>query len=97
MGLLTTINIRTEKEDKKIERVIHEIAKAKLSVCCLQEVRRLKQGEINESFINTTVEKLRNVDQNCTNSVINEHLISSIKSSAEETLPIKEKTQLYQP
>ena len=34
-----TINIRTGKDDQKIERVIHEIAKAKLSICCLQEVR----------------------------------------------------------
>jgi len=58
MGLLTTINIRTEKEDKKIERVIHEIAKAKLSVCCLQEVRRLnnsvtvtnKQNEVEQKY-----------------------------------------------
>ena len=33
-----TINIRTRKDDQKIERVIPEIAKAKLSVYCLQEV-----------------------------------------------------------
>ena len=30
-----TINVRTGKNDQKIERVIHGIAKAKLSVCCL--------------------------------------------------------------
>jgi len=39
-----TINIRTGKEDQKIERVIHDVAKAKLSVCCLQEVRRLNNN-----------------------------------------------------
>ena len=33
------INIRLEKDDQKIVRVIHEIAKAKLSVCFLQELR----------------------------------------------------------
>ena len=39
-----TINICTGRGDKKIERVIHNIAKAKLSVCCLQEVRRLNDN-----------------------------------------------------
>ena len=41
-----TINIRTGKEDLKIEKVIHEIAKAKLSICCLQEVRRLNSNSV---------------------------------------------------
>ena len=35
------INIPTGKDDQKIERVVHEIAKTKRSVCCLQELRRL--------------------------------------------------------
>ena len=39
-----TINIFTGKGDKKIETVIHNIAKVKLSVCCLQEVRRLNDN-----------------------------------------------------
>ena len=41
-----TINIRTGKDDQKIERVIHKIAKAKLSVRCLQEVFRLNNSVI---------------------------------------------------
>ena len=35
-----------EKNDLKIERVIHEIAKAKLLVCCLQEERRLSNNSV---------------------------------------------------
>ena len=31
---------------KKTERVIHETAKAKLSVCCLQEVRRFNNNSV---------------------------------------------------
>ena len=41
-----TINIRTRKDDQRIERVIHEIVKGKLSVCCLQEVRRLNNHSV---------------------------------------------------
>ena len=41
-----TINIHTGKDDQKIERVIHEIVKAKLSVCCMQEVRRLNNNSV---------------------------------------------------
>ena len=41
-----TINIRTGKDDQKIERVIHEIAKAKLSVCCLQKVCCLNNNSV---------------------------------------------------
>ena len=50
------INIRTGKDDQKIERVIHETAKAKISVCCLQGVRRL-----NNSVI--VANKQKNVEQ----------------------------------
>ena len=41
-----TINIRTGKADQKIERVIHEIVKAKLPVRCMQEVRRLNNNSV---------------------------------------------------
>ena len=41
---IATINIHTGKYDQKIE--IHEIAKAKLSVCCLQEVRLLNNNSV---------------------------------------------------
>eukprot|EP00111_Clytia_hemisphaerica_P017270 TCONS_00051124-protein len=36
-----TINIRTGKDDEKLERVVNEISKANLSICGLQEVCRL--------------------------------------------------------
>ena len=39
-----TINIHTRNYDEKIE--IHEIAKAKRSVCCWQEVRRLNNNSV---------------------------------------------------
>jgi exonuclease III len=39
-----TINFRTGKDDEKIERTVHEIHKAGLSICGLQEVRRLNKG-----------------------------------------------------
>ena len=39
-----TTNLPTGKYDQKIERVINEISKANLSVCCLQEVRRLSNN-----------------------------------------------------
>lgn len=51
-----SINIRTGKDDEKIERVVHEADKAGLYICALQEVRRLNQGSAtvtcqrNESF-----------------------------------------------
>ena len=41
---LGTINVRTGREDQKLERIVHEINKANLSICALQEVRRLSQG-----------------------------------------------------
>ena len=39
-----TINVRTGKDDEKLERIISEISKAKLSICGIQEVRRIKSG-----------------------------------------------------
>ena len=57
----------------------------------------LKQPEICERFVNKVSEKLESIDLDSTNSEINENLISSIKSSAEETIPFQEKTRLYQP
>ena len=39
-----TINIHTRNYDEKIE--IHEIAKAKLSVCCCPEVCRLNNNSV---------------------------------------------------
>ncbi|XP_066912210.1 uncharacterized protein [Clytia hemisphaerica] len=48
---LGTINVRTTREDEKLEKVVKEIGKANLSICRLQEVRR-KNGsaliELNE-------------------------------------------------
>ena len=38
------VNIRTGKDDEKLERVINEINKAGLIICGLQEVRRLNNG-----------------------------------------------------
>ena len=39
-----TINIRTGRTDEKIESVVHQINRAGLTICGLQEVRRLKTG-----------------------------------------------------
>ena len=39
-----TINVRTCKDDEKLERVVQEVHKAKIEICALQEVRRLNQG-----------------------------------------------------
>ena len=36
-----TVNIRTGKEDIKLENVVHQINRARLAICGLQEVRRL--------------------------------------------------------
>ena len=52
----------------------------------------LKQPDISERFVNTTLEKLENLDLNSTNSVRNDRLISSINSATEDTLPVREKT-----
>ena len=49
----------------------------------------LKQPDISERFVNTTFEKLENLDLNSTNSVVNDHTISFINSATEETLPMR--------
>ena len=36
-----TVNIRTGKKDIKLENVVHQINRARLAICGLQEVRRL--------------------------------------------------------
>ena len=43
---IATINTCTGKDDQKIERVIHEIAKAKLSLCCLLEIPCLNNNSV---------------------------------------------------
>ena len=54
----------------------------------------LKQPDISEQFVNTTLENLENLDLNSINSVMNDRLISSISSATEETLPVREKTPM---
>ena len=49
----------------------------------------LKQSGISERFVNTTFEKLENLDLNSTNSVKNDHAISFINSATEEALPMR--------
>ena len=58
--------------------------------CCL------KRPDISKGFVNATLEKLENIDLNFTNSVMNDHLVSSIKFATEETLLMRGKTRLYQ-
>ena len=53
-----SVNIRTGKEDQKLENVVHQIHKAGLSICALQEVRRLRSGScIIESNFNDVLRK----------------------------------------
>ena len=49
-----TINIRTGKDDHKLQNVVNEISKAGLSVCGIQELRRLNTGSalIESSYEN---------------------------------------------
>ena len=47
-----TINIRTGRDDEKLERVIKEIDKAGLTICGLQEVRRLNKGSASVTVEN---------------------------------------------
>ncbi|XP_066925162.1 uncharacterized protein [Clytia hemisphaerica] len=53
---LGTINVRTAREDEKLEKVFKEIRKANLSICGLQEVRRknglalIELNELNEKY-----------------------------------------------
>ena len=57
----------------------------------------LKQLDISERYVIITLKKLEKLDLNSTNSVMNDRLISSTNSTTEETLPVREKTRLYQP
>ena len=40
------VNIRTGREDFRIEEAIRQMHRAKLSICCFQEVRRLNSGDL---------------------------------------------------
>ena len=51
-----TINVRTCKDDQKLERVVKEVHKANLEICALQEVRRLNQGSATIKCDNTKYE-----------------------------------------
>lgn len=51
-----TINVRTCKDDHKLEHAVQEIHKANLEICALQEVRRLKQGSAIVECGNTKYE-----------------------------------------
>ncbi|XP_066927730.1 craniofacial development protein 2-like [Clytia hemisphaerica] len=51
-----TINVRTCKDDLKLERVVQEIHKANLEISALQEVRRLKQGSATVKCDNSKYE-----------------------------------------
>ncbi|XP_066914954.1 uncharacterized protein [Clytia hemisphaerica] len=51
-----TINVRTCKDDLKLERVVQEIHKANLEISAIQEVRRLKQGSATVKCDNSKYE-----------------------------------------
>ena len=51
----------------------------------------LKQPDISKRS------DISDLDLNSVNSVMNDRLISSTNSAAEETIPMQEKTRLYQP
>ena len=52
-----TVNIRTGKDDIKLENVVHQIDRAKLSICGLQEVRRLGT---NSCTVKSTIRDISN-------------------------------------
>ena len=52
-----TVNIRTGKDDIKLENVVHQIDRAKLSICGLQEVRRLGTSSCT---VKSTIGDIRN-------------------------------------
>ena len=76
---IRTINIRTGKDDQKIERVIHEIAKAKLSLWWVQELCCLD----NNSVIITTNRTILSKNMNSTGPAMqlkgNTGLVSPLK------------------
>ena len=61
------------------------------------DINALKQPETSERFSNAVNEKLVDLNINTTNSEMNNNLICSINSSAEETLQVQPRTRLYQP
>ena len=75
-----TINIRTGKGAQKIERVMHEIGNAKLSVCCLQEASRLNNNSVIILQTNKTM-----LSEN-TNST---GLTMELKGNTESVSPLK--------
>ncbi|XP_066919455.1 craniofacial development protein 2-like [Clytia hemisphaerica] len=52
-----TINVRTASDDQKLEKCIEEIHNAGLSICALQETRRLGKGS---GIISSTIENITN-------------------------------------
>ena len=41
---LGSIDVRTATEDLKIDLITEELERAKLSICCIQEFRRIGEG-----------------------------------------------------
>ena len=78
----------------KLSRFIQRAMKPKRKYL---DINALKRSETSEQFSNAVTAKLDNVDMNATNTEINDHLIRSINTSAEDTLPLKPRTRLYQP
>ena len=52
-----TINVRTASHDQKLEKCIEEIDKAGLSICAMQETRRLGKGS---AIITNTIGNIMN-------------------------------------
>ena len=75
-------HICTGKHDQKNEKDIHENAKAKLSVCCLQELCRLN----NNSVIITNKQNNFNNNNKNTNSTGS---AMQLKSNTELVSPLK--------
>ena len=69
-------------------KVARYVKRAAISTKEHVKLNYLKQPDISERFVNTTLEKL---EKNSTISVMNDSLIYSINSATEETLPMREK------
>ena len=76
-------------------KVARYVKRAVISTKNLVNLNYLKQHDISERLVNTALEKLENLDLNSTDSVVNDHLISSINSATEETLPMREKNTIH--
>ena len=57
----------------------------------------LKDPDVQQNFLENAVIKLESIDLKCNNTMINEQFTTSINKSAEQTLPVLEKSRLYQP